>query len=306
VKKLRHLLEYAAARAGFFLLDLLSLSAIEKLAAALADTYYCINGPRRRIARENILKSGITSSEKEAGRIARESFRHFAILVVESLKTGKVFNENNWRERVEMDIHPAAMDVFKTEGRSVILISGHLGNWEVAAQLISYMKPVTGITRDMDNPYTNQLMKERKPRNRFRLTPKNDAGMDRLLAVLKNGEILALMIDQHANERGMQVNFFGRPAWTHVSPAMLHLVTKAPLCFGYCIRKGPMSYKLKAIAPISFKATGNRNSDVKTILDKLTAELETAIRENPEQYLWAHRRWKVGRSETTYSPGATP
>jgi lauroyl/myristoyl acyltransferase len=54
-----------------------------------------------------------------------------------------------------------------------------------------------------------------------------------------------------------------------------------------------MSYKFKAIAPIIHKSTGNRENDIREILEKLTAELEHAIRQNPEQYLWAHRRWKI-------------
>ncbi|MDD4871825.1 MAG: lysophospholipid acyltransferase family protein [Kiritimatiellae bacterium] len=293
MKKLRHLLEYCASLFGLFLLDRISPSTAEHLAIKMADLWYCFNSLRRQIACDNIRRSGITPSDSEVNRIARESFRHLAVLVVESLKSGNVFDENNWREKVEIDIHPETMEILKEPGRGVILVSGHFGNWEVAAQLLSYIKPVTGITRDMDNPYTDKLMKERKPRNRFQLTPKHDAGVDRLLSVLKNGEILALMIDQHAMGRGMAINFFGMPASTHTSPALLHLVTRAPLCFGYCIRKGPMSYKFKAIAPIIHKPTGNRENDVRVILEMLTIELENAIRQNPEQYLWAHRRWKI-------------
>lgn len=293
MKKLRHLLEYAAARLGFFLLDRMPPAATERLAIRLADTWYFLNKSRRQIAQDNIIRSGITANRNEAERIARESFRHFAVLVVESLKSENTFTESNWREKVELDVDPAAMELLQAPGRGAILVSGHFGNWEVAAQLLSFIKPVTGITRDMNNPYTNELMKARKPRNRFTLTPKHDADIGRLLSVLRNGEILALMIDQHAKGQGMLINFFGTPASTHKSPALLHLVTKAPLCFGYCIRKGPMSYKLKAIAPIIHKPTGNREGDVRAILEKVTAELETAIRQNPEQYLWGHRRWKA-------------
>ncbi|OGV70744.1 MAG: hypothetical protein A2283_19210 [Lentisphaerae bacterium RIFOXYA12_FULL_48_11] len=298
MKRFRYLLEYAAFRAGLFILDRASTPTAEKLAIILADAWYMINSTRGKIARDNIIRSGITSSNIEADRIARASFRHFAILVVESLKSGNVFNETNWKEKVEIDIDPAAMEVLQKPGKGIILVSGHFGNWEVAAQLISYIKPVAGITRDMNNPYTDRLMKERKPRNRFRLTPKHDAGVGRLLSVLKNGEILALLIDQHARARGMPINFFGTPASTHTSPALLHLITKAPLCFGYCIRTAPMRYKLRAIPPIVYKPTGNREDDVRTILEKLTAELEKAIREHPEQYLWGHRRWRTKTTGT--------
>lgn len=292
VKRLRHVIEYIGVRFGLFLLDRLSPSAAAAFARGVADFWYVFNVSRRRTAIENITRSGIARTPAEASAIARASFRHFAVLVVESLRSGDAFNETNWREKVELDISPAAMEVLTKPGQGVILVSGHLGNWEVAAQLLSYLKPVVGITRDMNNPYTDRLMKQRKPRNRFRLTPKHDAGAGRLLSFLKDGEILALLIDQHARKQGTRVNFFGVPASTHTSPALLHLVTGAPLCFGYCLRTGPMSYRLKAADPIIHKPTGNKEQDVRTILEKLNRLLEDAIRQAPDQYLWGHRRWR--------------
>jgi KDO2-lipid IV(A) lauroyltransferase len=144
----------------------------------------------------------------------------------------------------------------------------------------------------MNNPYTNELMKKRKPRNRFTLTPKHDADMGRLLTTLKQGSVLALLIDQHARKGGMMIDFFGIPASTHTSHAMLHLITKTPMCFGYCVKTGPMKFKFKALPPIDITKTGKRDDDVKAILAALTKELEDAIRAYPEQYLWAHRRWR--------------
>ncbi len=291
MKRLRHLLEYAGLRVALFLLDRVSLPSAELFADRLARLWFRVNVRRRRIARQNVLRSGITSDPVEADRIALGSFRHFSALIVESLRSGEIFNEGNWRERVELDIAPEAMATLSEPGKGVILVSGHLGNWEIAAQLISYLKPVVGITQNMDNPYTDRVIKERKPRNRFRLTPKHDTEPGRLLSVLRNGEILALMTDQHAS-RGIKVDFFGTPAFTHTSPALFHLITGAPLCFGYCLRKGPMSYKLTALPPIVHKPTGNRHNDVRAILERLNRELEQAIRANPKQYLWAHRRWR--------------
>jgi len=293
VKRLRHLLEYVTALLGLFLLDRISLASSEKFAVRTADLWYFLHRSRRRIAIENIKRTKIASSDSEADRIARESFRHFGILAVEHLKAETVLTAGNWKDHVEMDVDPATMAILEEPGRGVLLLSAHFGNWEVAAHILSYIKPVTGITRDMNNPYTDRLMKERKPGNRYTLTPKHDANVGRLLSVLKKGEVLALLIDQHAAEHGMPVDFFGIPAATHRSPALLHLITRIPICFGYCLRKGPMSYKFVAIAPIIHKPTGNREYDVRTILGQLNHELEKAIRQNPEQYLWAHRRWKL-------------
>ena len=292
MKKLRHYFEYIGLRFALFLLDHLSLNTASLLALRIADVWFRLGRRHRRNAESNILRSGIAKDQGSATAIARKSFRHFAVLIVESLKSDQFFDETNWRERVQVEISPATMALLEKPGQGLILVSGHLGNWEIAVQLLSYIKPVVGITRDMNNPYTDNLMKQRKPRNRFRLTPKHDARSDRFLSIIKNGEILALMTDQHASGRGMMIDFFGTPASTHTSPALLHLVTGAPLCFGYCLRTGPMSYRLVAKDPICFKPTGNKESDVRAILDAINRELETAIRQAPDQYLWAHRRWR--------------
>ncbi len=291
-KKLRHIIEYALLRPLLALIDWLSPRAAERLAIALADIYFAGASRRRGITCDNVRRSGVASNEVEVRRIAKHSFRHFACLVIDSLKSDKVFTPETWQNHVEMDVDPATMELMKKPGQAVILISGHIGNWEIAAQVISYIKPVVGITRDMNNPYTDKLMKKRKPRNNFKLTPKHDADMGRLLTTLKDGNVLALLIDQHARAGGMMIDFFGTPASTHKSHAMLHLITKIPLCFGYCVKTGPMQFKFKALPPIIAERTGNRNADVKVILEQLTIELEAAIRAYPEQYLWAHRRWR--------------
>lgn len=292
MKRLRHLIEYAGCRIALSLLNRLSLQASERLAIAVADAWYFLNAGRRRIAIENIRNSGISDNDDVIKDIARKSFQHFAVLLVESFQSGRIFSKENWQEKIQLEIDPGIMAMLKDQSRGMIMVSGHIGNWEIAAPLISFLKPVTAIARNMNNPYTNRLFNRIKPKNRFSLTPKHDAGAGRLLSVLKRGEILALLIDQHAREQGISINFFGRPASTHTSPALLHLVTDAPLCFGYCIRKGPMSYHLTLCPPITYKRTGNKDSDVRTILETLTAELENVIRKNPEQYLWGHRRWK--------------
>jgi len=290
--RLRHFAEYIGLRAAFGLVDRLPLQRVTATAEALASLWYRLDAPRRRTACANIRRSGIAARDDDVRRIARASFRHFGTLAVESLKASGAIRPDNWRDFVELAVPAATIELLNAEGRGVILASGHIGNWEVAAQIVSYLKPVVGVTRRMNNPYTDALIHGRKERDRFTLTPKHDADALRFLSVVKRGHALALLIDQHARERGMMVPFFGRPASTHTSPALLHLVARVPLCFGYCLRTGPLAYRFVATEPLVYAPTGNREADVRRILERLTAELETAIRAAPEQYVWAHRRWR--------------
>jgi len=290
--KARYLIEYAIVRVLLFLVDLIPLRAAHALARGTGALYFAADSKRRGIACENIRRAGVAKDEEDVRLIAKRSFQHFACLLVDALKTDRIITEDNWRDYCEVEVHPETMKLIQEPGQGLILTSGHLGSWEVAAQIISYLKPVIGISRKMNNPYVDRMMQKRKPRNRFKTTPKHSADMGRMLTVLKEGNVLAMLIDQHARSGAMMIDFFGTPAATHTSHAMLHLTTKIPICFGYCVKTGPVRFKFVAGPPLKAERTGKRREDVKVILEQITAELEAAIRAYPEQYLWAHRRWR--------------
>ncbi len=291
-RKIRYAGEMILIKPALALFDALSPASGARLAAAMGSLAYAADTRRRNTACENIRRSGIATNEQEVRRIARASFRHFAGVIADSLNSDRLFG-SDWQRFVKMEISPESMRLLSDSGTGLILVSGHLGNWEIAAQFLSTLKPVVGITRRLNNPYADDLMQKRKPRHRFRLTPKHDADTGRFLAALKAGEALALLVDQHAPDKhGMMIDFFGRPASTHTSAAMLHLITKTPVCFGYCVKTGPDAFLFKAPPPVTIERSGSRQQDVRTILTSLTQSLEEAIRQYPEQYLWAHRRWR--------------
>jgi Kdo2-lipid IVA lauroyltransferase/acyltransferase len=292
-RKALHAAEYLGFRLGLTLVDRLPLGACEALACKAADVVYLLDRRRRRVARGNLLRTRIASTALEANDIAHRSFRHFGLLAVESLRFEPGESGSEARAGIRYEIPDATMQLLRTPGQGVIVASGHLGNWEIAARLLSEIKPVTGITRPMKNPWTNALIEQRKQTPSFQLTPKHDAHVMRLAGALREGRVLALLVDQHAWDRPMMVNFFGIPAATHTSAALLHLVTRAPLCFGWCTRTGPMAFTLHTTEPLRFRPTGNREADVRAILEWMNGHLESAIRTHPEQYLWAHQRWRV-------------
>ena len=266
------------------------------IAHAIGDCVWLCFPGRRRIAIDNILAAGVETDRRLASRLARKVFRQFVRVVVESIKSDAYFERHSWQQCIEWKVPPAVDALLADPKRGVILASGHLGNWEIAAQVLSHRKPVLGITRRMNNPYVDALMLRRKPRNRFETTPKRDADLGRLMGALRDGKVLAIMIDQNAKERGMLVDFFGRPASSHTAIALLHLVTKAPIVFGYCTERTPMRFEFRATGPFSFTPTGDKQADVRRILEHLNRELEAAVRACPDEYLWGHRRWRLPES----------
>jgi KDO2-lipid IV(A) lauroyltransferase len=273
-------------------LDRLSFKSGCGLARSLADLWWIADVARRRVAESNILQSGIESDPRRARALGRLSVQHVGLVVVEALKSDDLLEGERWLDHIRLEVSPDVMEVLEDPDQGLIIASGHFGSWEIAAHLLSRWKPVAGITRAMDNPRAEELIQSRKARYRFHPIPKYDADAGRFVSVLQEGEILALLVDQHAHSGGMDVEFFGRPAATHTTAAMLHLVTRTPLCFAACRRVAPARFELKTSELIRHDPSGDRKGDVHGILATLNGHLETAIREAPDQYLWGHRRWR--------------
>lgn len=294
IKNINYILEYMLVQTSVMWIDSISTRSAIQMARSLGKLIYTMLPSRRRIAIENILRCGITSTYEHATRIVQNSFEHFTIVIVEALKAHNEFNEQTWQQKVSLCIAPETMNILRRNDAGIILASGHIGNWEVAVQMLSYLKPVVAVGRPMNNPYVEQLItKRRSTSSNVLWIPKHDTNARRFFDALKNNSVLALMMDQHAGKTGVTIDFFGHPASTHSSPALLHLLTGAPLFFGYCIRTGLMQYQLVVLEPIKYNSCGNREMDIKTIMEIITKQLETAIRANPEQYLWMHRRWRI-------------
>ncbi len=287
---MRHLTEYLLLRSALAVVDALPFGAASFLGRRLADLWWAVDFPRRRVARENILKSGIETDPRRAGRLSRRSAEHMGMVVVESLKSAEILDDDRWLDRVKLDIAPDVIAVLEDPDQGLIIVSGHFGSWEIAAQLLSRYKPIAGITRPMNNPRVEALVQRRKPRYRFNPIPKYAADPRRFLAVLGSGEILALLADQHAHTGGVMVDFFGRPAAHFTTAAMLHMVARAPLCFAACRRTAPMRFEIVTSPLIQHPPSGDKKRDVHAILSTLNGYLEAEIRKAPDQYAWGHRR----------------
>ena len=206
------------------MVDALPYAGAAFVARRLADLWWAADWPRRRVARENISRCGIETDPRRGRRLSRRSAEHVGMVVIESLKSAEILDEG--RGHVEMAISPDVMEVLEDPKQGMIIVSGHFGSWEIAAQLVSRYKPVAGITRPMNNPRVEALVQRRKPRYRFDPIPKYAADPRRFLSVLGKGEILALLADQHAPAGGARVDFFGHEASTYTTAATWWLVCR--------------------------------------------------------------------------------
>ena len=289
---IRYRLEYLAVRALLALADGLPLRGCAGLAVAVGNLVYGFAPRRRAIATENILRAGLAPDPAAARRLARLSFRHFALLTVETLKAQRLITPATLARHADLAIPPETRALLDDPASGFLVASGHFGNWEVLGQILGFFKTTVAIVQTMKNPLVESLLKRRTTDAQFRAIPKEIGNMMRLLPTLRQGCALGVMIDQHAMKKPILVDFLGRPACSHRGIALLHLLTRAPIVYASCRRTGLLKYALRLSEPLLFPATGDREKDTATIIKALNERLEADIRSAPEQYLWSHRRWR--------------
>jgi Kdo2-lipid IVA lauroyltransferase/acyltransferase len=170
--------------------------------------------------------------------------------------------------------------------RPVILAVAHFGNYDaMRAALVARGLTVGAVYRPMDNPYFNARYTTAIRRIAEPLFPRTRAGTVEMMRFLRAGGILALGTDQHYSS-GTALTFFGRPAWTTLSPAALALKYDCDLIPVHAIRRADgLSFTVRCDAPIP-------HSDAETMMQDVNDNLEELVRSHMDQWFWVHRRWK--------------
>jgi KDO2-lipid IV(A) lauroyltransferase len=170
--------------------------------------------------------------------------------------------------------------------RPVILAVAHFGNYDaMRAALVARGLTVGAVYRPMDNPYFNRRYTAAIRRIAEPLFPRTRTGTVEMMRFLRAGGILALGTDQHYSS-GTPLSFFGRPAWTTLSPAALALKYDCDLIPVHAIRAPDgLSFTVRCDAPIP-------RSDAETMMQAVNDNLEELVRAHMDQWFWVHRRWK--------------
>ena len=179
----------------------------------------------------------------------------------------------------------AALDEAHAQGRPVVLITGHLGNYDVARiALRARGFNVGGLYAPMRNPlinrrYVTAIESAGKP-----MFPRGREGMAGMLRFLRGGGMLGLVIDQYM-EHGPALDFLGKPAPTALSAAELALKYNAVVVPGYAIRQPDgLTFRVHLEAPVP-------HTDAVTMTQALNDSLSVQVRQHMDQWFWLHRRW---------------
>jgi KDO2-lipid IV(A) lauroyltransferase len=241
----------------------------------------------RRAALSNLKMAFPEMPHAERARIADGVFRSIARLLVAFARLPRLRRENvgSWIRYEGFEHYQAA----KRRGRGVLFATAHLGNWELSAFAHALLtEPMHVVVRPLDNPLIDRLVERRRTLRGNRLIGKKDFARS-ILAALGRNEAVGILIDQNAAvENGAFVDFFGTPACTSTGFAKLAAHSGAAVIPGFALwSEEEGRYVLRFYAPLEM--SGDAVADTAA----LQKQLESVIRQYPDQWLWIHRRWKT-------------
>ena len=260
--------------------------------------YHFAQSKRKRAIKNLHLAYGDTGlSPKEREQIARGVFEHFGRSLVEFLCAPK--------------LTPAAVASMVTcegwehvanaqaKGKGVLLVTAHLGNWEVLGRWLAHVQqlPLTVVAKDPKEPAFAAYLRQMRESAGFAVLSKGESARD-LLRVLRKGNAICLLPDQNSGD--VFVPFFGVPCGTVAGPASLALHTGAPLIPIYCI-EAENGYRVICLPEIKVENAAGGEAEVARLTTEVNAVLEAMIRRYPSQWLWLHNRWKSSFEEKNHA-----
>ncbi|MEK7401324.1 MAG: lysophospholipid acyltransferase family protein [Gemmatimonadota bacterium] len=288
---LRHRVQYGAMRAAFAIVGALGFRAASNFGARLGLLGYSPLGIRRRVVERQIEAAFPEWSADRVREVARAAYESLGRSSTEAAILSRCS-----RDEILALFDPGdSWEVFeraRQQGRGVIIVAGHLGNWELSgAYLAARGVEVEAVTRQQENPLFDAYLTRTRLRLGFKPIYDGDA-VRRVPRALRDKIAVAFVMDQGAaGLASTWVPFFGRQAKTPRGAATFALRLGAPIVFMVALRKPDGRFTIH-FEEVPVKATADKNADVDRIVADCTMVLERWVRRAPAQYFWHHRRWK--------------
>lgn len=267
------------------------------LILALAKVAFWIDTKHKKIIKANLdltIKDQI--SQEKYNSIFKHCHKNLALVLLQVLRSSRLSIEDMKRSVRFENRH--YIDEAIKEGRKIIIISAHYGNWELGATAVgALIHPITSIHKKMNDPYFDDYLL--RSRTKFNMTMVEKKGAIRhLVKALKNDQIITMMIDQNVNPKdGIYIDFLGAKATQSAAPAFLARKFDA-LIIPVLIHTSPE--KEDVITVFEPIVTPNTDDEQRDILESTQAQadmLAHVIKAHPEPWFWCHKRWKSAYPE---------
>jgi KDO2-lipid IV(A) lauroyltransferase len=293
-RRLRPLRRWLQAKLAGLILrfaNRLSFSTAQRLGRHTGRLFHRLARKPRRICESQLRMAFPALSPAALDALVRECFEQMGMTLWEALARRTLYAAPERWIRIEQE---SVLRDALAEGKGVVLLTGHLGNWELLSVVADMLRiPMHAIVRELANAQLSALLTDLRTTPYFSSIKRgSDASARELLGILRGGEVLVLAIDQDIRANGVFVNFFGIPANTPRVAASLALRRRIPVVTAFGVREpdGRHRFAFQRIEPPPGLTADD--AGIAAFTQVFNDVTEAHIRRYPAQWAWHHRRWR--------------
>ncbi len=271
------------------IVNALSAAATVRLAETVGALLF-LRKRRREFCIQNLRQAFPGKSEEEIKKIGRGSMQSMIKVIFEFIRIPAIskkpvdFIEIRGDEKVRQALQ---------KGKGVLLAVSHFGNWELSGIAAAAAGlPLHAIGKPHKNPFVDAYIKRLRGLTGLKTIDQRGA-VQQCIRLLKQNQVIAMLIDEHAKKGGVWVDLFGQKALTSALPAMLALKYDTPVIPAFFYRETGQKSRLVFGEPFLLKRTGDYQADVSANTQEYMHYLQKEIIKRPADWtLWMHNRWR--------------
>ena len=290
---MREWLEYAAVWLILKTIGSLPRSLARAFAASVTSLLFFLQPKLRKTAEFNLRLAFPDWTDAQRKDATRKMVRHLGWMAAEFARL-PLLTKENIDDVVILDGHENFLEG-QGRGNGVLYLTGHIGAWELSSFAHAlYGYPLHFMARPLDNKRLDALVNEYRCSSGNRPIFKNESARV-MLKILKDAGTVGILADQNTMPaEGAFVDFFGKLACTTTGLARVALHTGAAVVPGYAYWDETIQkYRLRFEPPVELIRTGDTERDVFENTQRFAKVIEEIIRKHPDQWVWAHKRWKT-------------
>lgn len=288
---MKNKIEYLIFITFSYLVKFLGLNNSRKAAIFLAALFFYIIPLRKEVVFKNLRIAFPELNENGIKNLGFQTYKSIAITLIEILYLPFITDEVLINS-VKIT-NPELLISKHKDGKGLILLSAHFGNWEylAASAALNIGIPFSVVVKDQSNKQVSDWM------NKFRTRWNNKVvslgiSIRNIVVELTRKNVVAIVADQRGPIEGLRASFFNRPSAIYAGPAQLAIKLNSPMLYGLAVRQPDYSYKCTLVEIKTDDLTGSEEEKILQLCQKQFDHLESVIKKHPEQYFWMHNRWK--------------
>jgi KDO2-lipid IV(A) lauroyltransferase len=270
----------------------ISYNRIVCIGEILGMLMYAIDVRHRRIVRRNLKFVYPEWPPERVKKVSKRVFQNLGITILEICQM-ICFSRDDILKKVKIRGEEHLLNAMQNN-KGAILITAHLGNWEIVPLFwpLYFKTPLTVVAKKIQKKIINRWIHGLRTRFGSKVIYK-DVALPEMTRTLRNGKILAILIDQGIKSSlGVKIKFFNKFVTATPSASLLAMRCNSPALPGFCTRNVDGTFTINLEPPLLLKRTGDLSADLRTNTQIMTDAVEKMVRKYPEQWFWVHKRWR--------------